>query len=446
MSTIRFENMGWYLIPFEIINYTEYTKELSKYDRVDSYQDCRYLFSYVTNLFENGDNAYIKVYQLTKSVIEHFKQNTIFPHKAKDKNGNWVPYDCVVSDIRIITFNNNIGILMINIKFQEMTLDEIANFTNAFKKMGNGHANEGNTEQKHMDNKYRHGTHWQSIQTILNSKYIKPFFFANQYDNYEAFTMLALADYIVGNNDEETDKLYSNTLTLLKNGLQSNVDTSRYQKMASVELAEYPYIRFGASQNAMVCLVNKALVTPKDRSFIENRFSKSIQKSYLCLYLLLLNQRLTLLLAMYKSIQYRDDADKLQQIQKELNQFKMVASFNVISNTGNYQCLYDAIYEVLRIDVLYKDVDEINQKVMQESDIEDTQREKRANKLLIVISVLSVFSALVDLSDFLQTWLTGGYSGLRNHSEMNIGTGSLIFIVMAILLYIIVNKLQKKHK
>lgn len=243
---------------------------------------------------------------------------------------------------------------------------------------------------------------------------------------------------MLGVQDEFKEENYSKILSQLKHGMRADVDTTRYDNLANIEVSEYSYIRFGASQNAMVCLINKALVPDNSKKFIDKIFSENFTHSYFCLYLLLINQRLTLLNTMYKSMKYKDDIDKLQQIQKDLTHFRMLASFNVVSNTGIYQCLYDKIYEVLKIDRLYTDVDEINQKIVQEDEVEDIQREKRVNVLLTGISLLTVFSALVDFSDFFSELFKGEFAAVGPKNIFSIGLLGLV--LFSVIVYIFVRK------
>lgn len=413
---MTFENQGWYMIPFRINDYEKYTNQLSKYERYYGLLECRYIFSYITDLFSDKDDAYIKTYIISNDDIAN---ELIFPHTYNGEN-----YDVTLNDIKITTFKSGIGLIIFNVKFNNMNLKSIADFTNDFKKMHN--------DKKQNDFiRKRYGNLWQIVQRILSDDLTEAFFFSNRNDNYESFVML-------GVQDEFKEENYSKILSQLKHGMRGDVDTTRYDNLANIEVSEYSYIRFGASQNAMVCLINKALVPDNSKEFIDKIFSRNFTHSYFCLYLLLINQRLTLLNTMYKSMKYKDDIDKLQQIQKDLTHFRMLASFNVVSNTGIYQCLYDKIYEVLKIDRLYTDVDEINQKIVQEDEAEDIQREKRVNVLLTGISLLTVFSALVDFSDFFSELFKGEFAAVGPKNIFSIGL--LALVLFSVTVYIFVRK------
>lgn len=444
-----FKNRGWYITPFEITDYDKYTAELKKYSRFFGYRKCRYLFSYISQLYEkdtDGQDAYIKVYDLPDDEMQMIKNTIVFPQQinGRDDNGDlaFLPYDLTLNTVRIMTFKNDIGLLIMDIGFNDMTIEEIADFTNTFKKMGNLTDNKNLGEKEKAINDKHYGTQWKIIQNILASNYVNPFFFASKYDNYESFVMLSIADHLHSDGNE-----YSRVLSRLKNGLRSNVDTSNFKEMESVEISEYSYIRFGASQNAFVCLIDKDEGYKTSKKFINEVFSQNIEQSYFPLYMLLLNQRLMLLLSMYKSMNNKDNIKVLRKIQKDLIQFKMVASFNIVSNTSIYQCVYDKVYEVLRIDRLYKDVDEINQRIVQENESDDTKRESVINFALAGLSVLSIFSAVVDFSDFWQQFRNGdyNYSGAHITAAYNTGIAG-IALIMSIVTIIILSGVMYLRK
>lgn len=429
-----FENQGWYIVPFEIKSNKKFENKMKAHKRVFDFSKCRYLFSYVTDLFNESDNAYVKTY----TVNSNYAENLIFPHKRDMSD-----YDVSLKKITIVTFKNNIGMLIYNVNYNSMTINEIADFTNLFKKMGNQFEN--NDEQSTMI----YGNLWEITQSVLPKDATTPFFYASKADNYECFVTMEVAGRF---DDEES---FSKTLSLLKNGMRSDVDTSDYKDMAvNVEIKEYPYLYFGASQNAFVALVdfNKA---NKSKNFLNQRFCASFESNYLCLYLILLNQRLMLLLSVYKSIENKDNIEQLKEIQHNLTQFKLLASFNIVSNTSNYQLIYDKIYSVLRIESLFKDVDEVNQKIMQDAESADIEREKKLNKILIVISVLAVFSALIDASDYFdRLFATGSESATKMHRlwifSFNGPTAyALAFVAvpfLTLLLIFIIKRIIKKMK
>ena len=126
---MTFENQGWYMIPFRINDYEKYTKQLSKYKRYYEFSQCRYIFSYITDLFSDKDDAYIKTYIISNDDIAN---ELIFPHTYNGEN-----YDVTLKDIKITTFKSGIGLIIFNVKFNNMNLKSIADFTNDFKKMHN---------------------------------------------------------------------------------------------------------------------------------------------------------------------------------------------------------------------------------------------------------------------------------------------------------------------
>ncbi len=105
-------------------------------------------------------------------------------------------------------------------------------------------------------------------------------------------------------------------------------------------------------------------------------------------------------------------------------------SFRVISDDRNFQSLYNGMYRVFEIDNLLADLEESNDQI---SDILEEKRQKHEQRfewILGALSVLAVFSALIDLSDYLDRFTNGELF----HSIISLVTTLMILVIAVILI------------
>lgn len=123
---------------------------------------------------------------------------------------------------------------------------------------------------------------------------------------------------------------------------------------------------------------------------------------------MLLHQRFCALANIEALSAHLDDDAVVAVTQKQSAELKCRYSFRVISEVENMQIIYGRMYEVLRIDTLLADIDDMNERIASLRELESQKHEQRLSGLLTVISILAIFSALIDLADFLNKFLTSG--------------------------------------
>lgn len=162
-----------------------------------------------------------------------------------------------------------------------------------------------------------------------------------------------------------------------------------------------------------------------------------LRVDYAFLYLLLLNQK-------YAAIQYiymvskviNKPSREIENLNRRIIQLKNVFSFNVISDDMHFQNIYAKMFAILEIKNLLADV------IENENQIEFLQRSKHANddrmsnKYLFGISILSLFSALIDAASFFDR-----FRGLRSVSTVS----SLVCVGLILVLCVIwgINSIKK---
>jgi len=130
-----------------------------------------------------------------------------------------------------------------------------------------------------------------------------------------------------------------------------------------------------------------------------------LQKDYYFMYLLLLNQK-------FSAVEYIDQisllfdskSSALEKLNQRIVRLKTVFSFNVISDDKVFQNVYSKMYDILKIKQLLEDIvdNESQMEMLQNADA--VKAGKRSDKFLFGLSLLSLFSALIDASSFFDRW------------------------------------------
>lgn len=155
--------------------------------------------------------------------------------------------------------------------------------------------------------------------------------------------------------------------------------------------------------------------------FINGFMYSQILVDYHFMYLILLNQRFSLLSYIDRvarvSGKEKGARKALTEINAESMRFKARLSFRVISDDLLFQTIYSNMYEILGIEELIKDTVENENQALSLLEQDNEKRETLVSHLLIGLSLLSLFSALADASGFfdrlpirpgLSTWLSVG--------------------------------------
>ena len=119
------------------------------------------------------------------------------------------------------------------------------------------------------------------------------------------------------------------------------------------------------------------------------------------MYLLLLNQRF----AAIRYIEKVTDAltlpyKEVEQLNRGIVELKTVFSFNVISDDRIFQNVYARMYKLLDIEKLVADIVENEEQMDILHKAAAAKTERMSSKFLFGISLLSLFSALIDASGF----------------------------------------------
>lgn len=197
--------------------------------------------------------------------------------------------------------------------------------------------------------------------------------------------------------DEETTRKH---LRHLSRGYHNQFSMPHSDGDYDMEYHPYAYDHWAGSQEGLVNLYYHSGERTTD--FFLDRFKAGqLARNYSFMYLLLLNQRFSAI----KLICQITDYGKYTRIEKEdLNrrivQLKTTFAFNIISDDLLYQNVYKRMYSLLDVDRLLEDIRDNEQHVELIQNYEALETEKLTSRFLFGLSILSIFSVLIDASSY----------------------------------------------
>ena len=324
-----------------------------------------------------------------------------------------------IEEIRLSLFATGIGFLELHVFYDGLSLTEITDFAYRFKRVAQGEPVEG--ELLLLD----------AAQKLLPPSVT--FFFEGRADFKKeclCFHRLCITE------GTETDESLDRMLCLLRRSyaqwFRLPGDDSEYD----MRYDPYPNDCWAGSQEGLVNL-NLRAGNEEDDWFLDHFKFNHLAVDYHFLYLLLLNQR-------FSAIRYiteiaecgTDSRRKLEKLNRNIVRLKTVFSFNVISDDQIYQNVYARLYRILDIDRLLADIRDNEEQMEILQNTEAVKADQTANKFLFGISLLSLFSALIDAAGYFDR-----FPGLQTAS-----TWVSLACVVAIILLCVVFLIRDRNK
>lgn len=303
----------------------------------------------------------------------------------EELHGENVP---VIKEVRLSCFSTGVGFMEFWVSYSDMTVDEIANFSYMFKKATSKCKKELPNQQRAL----------YDVACALLPKESRAilFFSASARFKYECncFHFLHLDQEI-----PEPSTLQA-TLYRLSRSYRSNMPAaaeSAYDIMYEAGSGDY----WSGCSEGLANIVYDDQHDEKNDYYLHSLKLQRLQTDYYFMYLLLLNQK-------YSAVEYikmvshsLDVTTKdVEALNRRIVQLKNTFSFNVISDDSVVQNIYSKMFAVLEIRNLLEDVIE-NEKQMEFLQKAKHMKDDRlSNKYLFGISILSLFSALIDSASF----------------------------------------------
>lgn len=176
-------------------------------------------------------------------------------------------------------------------------------------------------------------------------------------------------------------------------------------------------IVWGISPEAAACLACPEYGREK---FIHDRFYKNLNAQYLFMYVLLLHQKYVLYMFLTKlGIGTYNNLETLEEYRQRLYEFETDFVFACVTEVPQYQNLYDRMVQAFSLKKMFEDVHEplisLGEVRRETAEAKQKKRDDNVNKALLMLSILSFFSALIDSFDFIDSFLGWflGATGVR---------------------------------
>ncbi|MBO4872426.1 MAG: hypothetical protein J5496_03315 [Lachnospiraceae bacterium] len=379
-----FHNFGYFIFPLKIAKpevFKTYIEETPDWQLVSEGIKTDYILNYARSM-NNPDDRRMQTYSFrdrTGLALYLFEQTAVSKDDPYKQRSGFVPQ---LEDISLYVFGLNIAFLEFHFLYDGMFLHEIERFNYYFRSLRN---------DKSDDKKYlNYPADKDSVKAVLekilpNEQSGTEVCFSNSSDVKQQSLVYTA---VTVSPDEDVQR----ALFLLSHGLAPNFRGAQTRSRYEMQEDFGPKHVWAGCQDGLACVRTDKQPYPFQYDHL--------RRDYHFMYLLLLNQR-------YSIISYLDDfrktglsAKEEQDKYDEIVTLKTGYSFRTVSDDAYMQTIYSDMYNVLEIDNMIKDLDDANEKI-------NKLVQRRSERSLFALSVLVIFSALVDLSDYLDKWPKG---------------------------------------
>ena len=261
-------------------------------------------------------------------------------------------------------------------------------------------------------------------------------------------------------SDSTTDNI-DNKLFHLARAYNSDYQYSEYAESSGITIYNpYSYVHWGYCEQGIACVYNDVC------KFTHNQLPGNLQNDYYFMYLILLHQRYMLLDLMDKTlICKKGSIREWKKIQESLLDFEIEYSFNVISDEMTYHKIYSDMRSKLSVIELENDINDVSNRmyvlnqeekkkcaneIHEQEEVSADIRSRRTDIVLGLLSLLAIFSALVDSTDVINEWCSKDdkVTLLWPHflSYGIIGIVTLVVVCFLIHSYLQYRKIKNKNK
>ena len=401
-----------YYIPIWFDDFKRYTAaikasslwEVTEPDKITP----NYLYPYAAKIASNSDQFVSFTLKAPESLhIYMFEDEMQLKHPP------------IIEQVRICGFATGVGFMEFWLSYPDYSVDEIANFAYLFKKAAK------KTGKPLADNKQALYDAAKGILPVDANGEL--FFAASARFKYECNCL----HFVHIDQPIPEEATLKNTIYHLCRSYHTSMPTAResaYDMIYEADAGDY----WGGSPEGMVNIVydeQNDAATP-EHYYYHTLKPQHLQVDYYFLYLLLLlNQK-------YSAVQYiRLVADATEQTSREIEglnkriiQLKNAFSFNVVSDDRQFQNIYGKMFSILEIKSLLDDVIENENQIEMMENAKHAKADKLSNKYLFGISILSLFSALIDSASYFDR-----FGGIRSISTtLSVACVGLILVICAI--------------
>ncbi len=375
-SASAFRNTSIFFAPIWTDSYKDLVcclKKDSRYRYLSKKDAPQYMLPYVNRIYKD-DDLFVK-FELQ---AEHFPQLCLC--------GAWCEPDAspVLQRVVLSCFSTGCFFAEFHVSYEGLTLEQITDFAFHFK-----------NAKKGKDEVCGTVTMEEALIALLPQQVAtEPFFTGSDFKlECKMFHQICLEEPL---SEDEINK----HLIHLRRGYHRNFAIPQMCGEYDMTYEPYSYDRWAGSQEGLVNIFNYTGEESTDR-FLAKYKPLHLSQNYLFMYLVLLNQRFSAVRYLDKISQFskytRKEKEKLN---VKIFQLKTVFSFSVVSDDQLYQNLYTKMYGLLDIDRLLADIHDNEAQVETLQNHELLENEKMTSRFLFGLSLLSLFSVLVDAAGY----------------------------------------------
>lgn len=368
------KNKSVFLAPVWTDDYTTFVCALRKdarYIEAEKGSGPQYMLPYINRIY--GDSTLFSEFEL---------------------KGEYIPRICtfekylslssapVLNKIRLSCFSTGCVFAELHIEYSELDIEEIADFSFHFKNA----KRRGDEELPTME---------EALSRLMPEKVAHKLFFTAK-----DFKLECKIFHRICTGQPLREERLESCLVHLRRGYHRGFSMPKTSCEYDMIYQPYSYDSWAGSQEGLVNIYNFTGDETTDK-FLENYKPLQLDNNYFFMYLLLLNQR-------FSAISYLDkisESEKYTRRAKEklnlkISRLKTVFSFSVVSDDQLYQNLYTKMYAILDIDRLLCDIHDSESQIDMLRNNEMLESEKKTSTFLFALSVLSLFSVLVDAAGY----------------------------------------------
>ncbi len=361
----------------DYLRFCESVANDQRFDEQKKKEHQPYFLSYVTRIYSN--NKLYRVFELKKEHMSVMKP-VIDMCSEKLRLGN----SPRLEDIKLHCFSSGCAFVEFYVSYDGLTLEEIENFSYLFKK----------ATKVDEENGYN-----VSMCDVIEDLFIKDkkadFNFAGE--NFKCECRMFHHIFV----DEMADKESTvSHLRRLARGYNTGFALQNTYGDYDMVYTPYDYDCWAGSQEGMVNLFSHSGNKSAD-FFVDNLKRSHLVGYYGFMYLLLLNQRFTAVRLISEITTYSEYSRKQKAaLNQRIVDLKTIFAFNIVSDDQLYQNVYKRMYDLMDIDRLLDDIKDNEQQVEMIRNYESLETEKKTSSFLFGLSILSVFSVLIDAASY----------------------------------------------
>lgn len=422
-----FYNSSFFILPMKIEDETAFNNFLKKnknWSEAELLKGTNYIISYANNIKNPVNNQYKSYsYDITK-----LPKICNFNDRIGRRLNKEIYINPIIDSVSLYHFSTGIAFLEFEVKYGDMTIEEITEYVFIFRSLRHNR-NYFNNTLMFKDDELSVGEvidiifpekETGTVQCFSNRSYVKKEFIVYSIisidetkEKIDDITEISKYSYLLSHGYRTSFNTQAIDLT--------HTDSSKINSLSQYELF-YNMLSnsfYGGTQDGLNCI-------------IKERFShqyNQLTNDYHYMYLLLLNQRCASLNYIQILADPHTNISQIEETYSKAITLKTSYSFKVISDDSVVQTVYRQMYSVLELKELLDDIAEASELIQNRSDLEKKKNEKQMNSILFALGVLVFFSALIDLSDYLDRFFSFKTLSIN-------GYASFIFNIIAVVLCI----------